>query len=208
MKVLGIVCSPRLHGNTEILVQAALDSAQKEGVATELVTLAGKSIAPCDSCYYCMKTGQCHIQDDMQDIYPRLLEADGIIFGTPVYFYSVCAQAKALIDRTYLFRLKRDLRNKVAGAVIVQAGSGAIGALNVLTSYFTIQKMIMVGRAIARGGPEKGVVKSHERGMAEADTLGKIVAGYLKTNKIPAIKEYYIEKLVKDHSWGDGSSQQ
>lgn len=125
---MGIICSPRLHGNTEILVQASLAKAQEAGAEVELVALAGKRISPCDSCGSCSETRQCHIKDDMQDIYAKLLDADGIIFGTPVYYWSVTAQAKALIDRTYVFRVNRDLRNKVVGVVVVQEVSGAVSA--------------------------------------------------------------------------------
>ena len=82
MKILGIVCGPRLRGNTEIILQESLDAAQEEGAEIELVTLAGKTIMPCDSCLSCDETKECRIKDDMQDIYIELLEADGIIFGT------------------------------------------------------------------------------------------------------------------------------
>jgi len=188
MKVLGIVCSPRLHGNTEILVQASLTKAQEEGAEIELVTLAGKTILPCDSCRTCSDTGKCHIKDHMQDIYPKLLEADGIIFGTPVYYWSVTAQAKALIDRTYVFRVKRNLRNKIVGVAVVQEASGAVAALNVFSSFFTIQKMIMVGRAIGFGR-EKGEVKNDKRGMAEAVWLGESIVKYIQSHEVPFIHE-------------------
>ena len=69
IKVLGICCSPRLHGNTEILVQESLAKAQGVGAEIELVRLAGKTIAPCDGCLSCRQTKVCRIKDDMQDIY-------------------------------------------------------------------------------------------------------------------------------------------
>ena len=188
MKVLGVVCSPRLHGNTEILVQASLAKAQEEGAEIELVTLARKAISPCDACASCIKTGKCHVRDDMQDIYSKLLEADGIIFGTPVYYWSVSAQAKALIDRTWVFRLKRNLRNKVVGVVVVQEVSGAVSALSVFTNFFTIQQMIMVGRAIGFG-TEKGEVRNDKRGMAEAEALGKTIVKYIQSHEIPFVQE-------------------
>ena len=78
MKILGIVCSPRIHGNTETLVQVALARASEEGAHTELVTLAEKIITPCDACCSCRTSGLCHIDDDMQAIYPKLLESDVI----------------------------------------------------------------------------------------------------------------------------------
>jgi multimeric flavodoxin WrbA len=188
MKVLGIVCSPRLHGNTEILVKAALVKAREEGAEIELATLAQKNISPCDACASCLKTGKCHIKDDMQDIYSKLLEADGIIFGSPVYYWSVSAQAKALIDRTWLFRVKRNLRNKVVGVVVAQEVSGAVSALTVFTNFFTIQKMIMVGRAIGFG-TEKGEVINDRRGMSEAEALGKTIVRYIHSHEIPFMEE-------------------
>ena len=185
MKVLGIVCSPRLHGNTEILVQASLAKAQEEGAETELVTLAGKTISPCDACYSCHKTGKCHIKDDMQDIYTKLVEADGIIFGSPVYYWTVTAQAKALMDRTFVFSPKHELRNKAAGAVVTRGRTGAMSALAALYSFAIGQRMIMLGRAVGSGGQEKGKVKQDERGMAEAESLGKTIVNYIKSREIP-----------------------
>ena len=185
MKVLGIVCSPRLHGNTEILVQASLAKAQEEGAETELVTLAGKTISPCDGCASCHETGECHINDDMQDIYPKLLEADGIIFGTPVYFWSLTAQAKALIDRTFIFSAERKLRNKVAGVVVTEGRAGGVSAVAVFNGFFLLQQMIMVGEAIGFGGPKEGAIKDDERGMARAEELGKSIVRYIQSGKIP-----------------------
>ncbi len=98
MKILGVVGSPRKGGNTEIMVEEALATAREAGAETELVLIAGKKIAGCDGCDTCRKTMACHIKDDMQTIYKQLEAADGIIFGTPVYFGSVPSQAKAIID--------------------------------------------------------------------------------------------------------------
>ena len=86
MKVIGIVCSPRKDGNTEILVKQALDSAREAGAQTKLFSVIGKNIAPCDACGSCHKTGVCHIQDDMQPLYQQLETADAIIFGSPSIF--------------------------------------------------------------------------------------------------------------------------
>ena len=101
MKVIGICCSPRKGANTEILVNESLKGSLESGAETELLTIAKKDIKPCDGCGLCIKKGECHIKDDMQNIYQKISEADGIIFGTPVYYYSMCAQAKIIIDRLY-----------------------------------------------------------------------------------------------------------
>ena len=120
MKILAISCSPRKQGNTELLLGEALQGAQDEGAEVELYSVSGKTIEPCDGCWTCTKTGECHIKDDMQELYKKLLEADGIIFGTPIYFYAMAAQAKTVMDRTMpLNRPERSLANKVGGVVVV-----------------------------------------------------------------------------------------
>ncbi len=189
MKVLGIVGSPRREGNTEIMVGEALASAKDSGAKVELVTIAGKNIAPCDGCRSCRTTRKCKLSDDMQGIYTKLLEADGIIFGSPVYFWNVTAQVKTLMDRTYVLLEGRRLRNKVAGAVVVARRSGAAHAFSTFQNFFSIHRMTSAGAAIGytsdeeisredRGGgaiayaDKKGEVRQDERGLAEAKMLG------------------------------------
>ena len=86
MKVIGIVGSTRRGGNTEILTEITLEVIRKEGIETELISLAGKRIAPCDGCRSCIETGKCHIEDDFDSIFAKMKEADGIILATPVYY--------------------------------------------------------------------------------------------------------------------------
>ena len=174
MKVIGIVCSPRISGNTEILVQEALNSAQDAGAETELIRLAKLKIAPCDACFSCQKTGECHIKDDMQQIYGKLLEADGIILGSPVYFWNVSAQAKILIDRCARFIENRELRNKVGGAIVVTGRAGGTTAFSTLATFINHNRMIFAGGAIGYAG-NRGAVRQDERGMAEAKALGRVV---------------------------------
>lgn len=182
MKVLGIVCSPRRRGNTEILVDAALTSAKECGAEVELITLAGMNIAPCDGCESCLTTKKCKLDDDMQGIYPKLLEADGFIFGTPVYFWGVTAQAKALIDRTYVLRSERRLKNKAAGVVIVTRRAGATQAFSAFRNFFNIQRMPSPGGAIAYAD-KKGDVRKDSEGIAEAKALGRAVVQTIKRYK-------------------------
>ncbi len=180
MKVLGIVCSPRKGGNTEILVKEALASAREAGAQTELVSVVGKNISPCDGCSSCRETNVCHIQDDMQSIYQQLETADAIIFGSPVYFGSVSAQAKAIMDRTFLFLGDRRLKGKVAAPVLAVRRVGAGQTRNLLYGYFMAQGMIPVRGAIGYGR-EKGDVKQGvgaTQGLSaleEARTVGKDV---------------------------------
>lgn len=192
MKVIGICCSPRNEGNTEILVREALGKAEELGAETELITVAGKNIMPCDGCQSCLNTGICHLKDDMQDIYPKLLEANGLIFGTPVYFWTVSGQAKVFIDRTHALREGRQLRNKIAGVIVVAGRNGTTDAFSVFQNFFTLQRMISTTGALTHGAEEnilpeqrgggaiayaggKGDVSNDERGIAESRALGEAI---------------------------------
>ncbi len=159
MKVIGIVCSPRKGGNTEILVTEALGAVRETGAETELILIADKSIAPCDGCGACSRSGVCRIQDDMQDIYRAFEGADGIILGTPSYFNNVSAQAKAVIDRTYVSLLHGKLRGKVAAALVATRRIGGGQILSLLYSYFAVQGMMIAGGGIGYGR-DKGDVRN------------------------------------------------
>ncbi len=103
MKILGIVGSPRKEGNTSNLVQEALKPFKEQGAITDLLYLGDHEIKGCHGCEGCQKTYKCVIEDDMQKIYPLILEADALILGSPTYFYSVTSDMKAFIDRCYCF---------------------------------------------------------------------------------------------------------
>lgn len=178
MKILGISCSPHRGGNTETLLKASLDQAQADGAEVELVSLSGKDIRFCDGCYVCRRTGQCQINDDMQELYNKMAEADGILIGTPVYFWNVSGQAKTLIDRTFAFSPQRNLRNKAAGAVISQGQYGSTGAAATLDSFFIGHRMIIIGHAIGNGN-----VSADRGSTASAAGLGKAMVKYLTTGK-------------------------
>jgi multimeric flavodoxin WrbA len=123
MKILGIACSPRKQGNTVALLEEVLKGSKEEGADTELYRVSDRNIAPCRGCRVCWETGECPIEDDMKDLGNRMVEADGIVFGTPIYFYNMTAQAKAIVDRTIaLNHPDRSLANKV-GSVVAVAGS-------------------------------------------------------------------------------------
>ncbi len=79
--VIGVSCSPRKNGNTDILVQQVLESAAEDGGAVEFLRISDMKISPCDACWSCAEAGECHIADNMQDVYPKLLHADGIVIG-------------------------------------------------------------------------------------------------------------------------------
>jgi multimeric flavodoxin WrbA len=180
MRILGICCSPRKGGNTEILLREALESAHEAGCETELILVAGKKIGPCDGCGTCFETGMCKIKDDMQHIYEEMEKADGIILGTPVYFTNVSAQAKAVIDRTYVFLWNRKLRGKVAAALVATRRLGVGQVLSLLYSFFNVHRMVIAGGG-AGYGAEKGEVRQGVgispgiTALGEAKSVGKSV---------------------------------
>ncbi len=185
MKVLGIVCSPRKGGNTEILVREALEAVREAGGETELILVADMNIAPCDGCGACDEDGTCRIEDDMQTVYQQLELADGLIFGTPVYFLNVSAQAKAVMDRTYAFLRGGKLRGKVAAAIVAARRVGAGQVLGLLYPYFTVQRMVIAGGGIGYGR-EKGEVRQGVGGspslsaVEEARAVGRNVVRMVK----------------------------
>ena len=100
-KVLILSGSPRKVGNSDILCDEFLRGAQDAGHKAEKIRVAEKKVAPCSGCYYCSTHGgACVHKDDMADILQKMIDADVIVLASPVYFYSISAQLKAVIDRT------------------------------------------------------------------------------------------------------------
>jgi len=193
MKILGLSFSPREHGNTELLLEKVFAGAGLLGAETELFRVADKKIAPCDGCGSCFKTGECHIQDDMQELYTKMLEADGIVFGTPVYFYNMTAQGKAAIDRTIaLGHAGRSLANKVGGIVVVGGSLGLLDAVKDLY-FFMVTRQMLPASFIAAYGSNKGDVEKLEKCMKAAMDLGMQIV------KIAEKKFTYPEEFRASH---------
>jgi len=153
------------------LLTQALEGARSEGAQTEPFTVSGKDIKPCDSCRACNKTGECTIKDDMQQLYVKFLEADGIIFGTPVYFYGMTAQAKAIIDRTIsMGRPEKSMANKVGGVIVTAGSMGIVDALKDLYFYMVTRQMVPANYVAAY---PRGDLKQMEKCMKASYDLGR-----------------------------------
>jgi len=184
MKVVGFNGSPRKGGNTSILIQKVFDELEKEGIRTELVQLSEKELRGCIACEQCIKNKdqRCGVKKDAANEYiVKMLEADGIILGSPVYFNDVTSEMKALIDRAgYVSRANgRMLKRKVGAAVAAVRRSGAVHTLDSINHFFLSGEMIIAGRAIGVGR-EKGEVEKDEEGMQLVKTLGQRMAWLLK----------------------------
>lgn len=146
MIVLGLQGSPRIKGNTAMLLDAFLREAERAGARTVSLDVARKKISPCLECGTCEKRGFCPIDDDMQEVYPLLRHADIIVAATPVFFYGVTAQLKALIDRTqalwsrrYVLGLRdpgRKWRQGVSLAVGATKGKNLFEGIDLTMKYF------------------------------------------------------------------------
>lgn len=100
-KVLILSGSPRKGGNSDILCDEFARGAKEAGNAVEKIRVCEKKISPCLGCYFCKKHGgRCALNDDMTEILQKIIDCDVLVLSSPVYFYSICAQLKAVIDRT------------------------------------------------------------------------------------------------------------
>jgi len=154
VKIVGIAGSPR-RGNTELIVKEALKAAEKIGnVETEFITLVGKKIQACKADYKCVTDATFDLlcptipDDDVNDILKKLIQADGILIGSPVYWGGVTAQIKALFDRSMAAEsLNKAFRNKVGGAltVAIERNGGQETTIQSIHCWMLIHDMIVVG---------------------------------------------------------------
>ena len=183
MKALGIVGSPRKGGNSEILTAHCLKAVAEEGLDTELVSLAGLSIAGCNDCKYCFKHDGCSIEDDIQPVYDKMVAADALIVSSPVYFGSASALVKGLLERAGFMSFRgKSFRGKVGGPLVVARRAVKNFTFVELLHWFHIMGIINPGGTYwnVAIGWEKGEVEKDEEGMRTAWNFGKNVADVVK----------------------------
>ncbi|PKM78379.1 MAG: flavodoxin family protein [Firmicutes bacterium HGW-Firmicutes-15] len=187
MKVVGINGSARKDGNTAILIRRVFAELEKEGIETELIQLAGKKIRGCTACQKCRDNQDklCSVKNDsFNKCFEKILEADGIILGSPTYFADLTPEMKALIDRAgYVARANGDLlKRKVGAAVSAVRRAGAIHTLDSINHLFLISQMIVPGSIYWNLGigREKGEVEADIEGMQTMQVLGENMAWLLK----------------------------
>src|SRR4030043_373283 len=187
MKVLGIMGSPRRQSNTETLLDKALEGAREAGAEVEKVLVSKLKISPCLEIYACRKDGNCAIKDDMQALYEKLLEADHVIFASPMFFYGVTSQAKAVIDRCQALWVRRhvlgmgkeDKRERRGMFISVGATRGAKlfdGAVLTVKDFFDAIGVKYSGDLLVRGIDNKGQITEHPTALQDAFRLGHQLA--------------------------------
>ncbi|MDH4211784.1 MAG: flavodoxin family protein [candidate division WOR-3 bacterium] len=185
--ILGIVGSPRINGNTDFLVTSILDAAAEEGCRVEKINLNKSRINPCQACDHCKTHVRCIQKDDMQMLNRKLRKADGIVLGTPAYFWQETAQTKIFIDRLYAFYdkdFKLRIRGKKRGAVVFiwgESGRSAARTLKPVVKYLEkiltrVLKADLVGRIVAGGIPESCDASASIKLIRNAEAIGKKMA--------------------------------
>ena len=187
MKVLAINGSARKDGNTAIMIRRVLEELEKEGIETELIQFSGKTIHGCKACKKCFqnKNNRCVFdKDDFNDCLEKMIEADGIILGSPTYFTDVTAEMKRLIDRAGFvsFANGRFFRRKTGAAVVAVRRAGSIHVFDTINHFFFISEMMVPGsRYWNMGiGMEKGDVEKDKEGLETMEVLGVNMAWMMK----------------------------
>lgn len=186
MKVIAFNGSAREDGNTAILIKYVLGELEKEGIETEVVSLAGKEIHGCRACYRCFQNRDkhCAVNDDvLNECIDKMLEADGIILGSPTYFANVSTEMKALIDRAGLVAIANGhmFKRKLGAAVVAVRRAGSIHVFNSINHFFLINQMIIPGSSYWNlgMGHSAGDVEKDEEGILTMKTLGQNMAWLL-----------------------------
>ena len=187
MKVLGINGSPREEGNTAILIRTIFRELHEQGIDTELIQFSNVTIKGCMACGGCMihQNKRCVItNDDFNNCFDKMVAADGIILGSPVYSADVTSQIKALIDRAsmVLAANKGLLKYKVGAAVVAARRGGAMSAVNTLHHFLHSKEMFLVGSTYWNMvyGRAIGEVEQDQEGMANMKNIGQNMAWILK----------------------------
>ena len=176
--ILIISGSPRRNSNTDLLCGILKSEIETMGEKAVVIRIYDYDIRPCRSCRLCVEKGACVIQDDMQRIYPLLLQASGIIIVSPVYFNSVPSQLKAFIDRTWCLRGK--LKDKIGGVVVVGRRYGHFGAIFTLVSFLLKHEMILGMRGVTVFGFKKCEAKNDTDGLNDTRKLARRVVELIR----------------------------
>ncbi len=187
MKILGIMGSPRVGSNSDILLDQALSGAVSAGAEVEKIILDRKKISGCKDCKKCNETGICAIKDDMQEIHGKILDADVIIHSVPVYFWSMTSQMKAYLDRwCALFdadwRWQKayypKMKGKRIGLITVCGDTNVKTADPIVHSFKStvdMTKMTWLG-AVMASASEKAEISGNEDIKKQAFELGRTSA--------------------------------
>lgn len=187
MKVIGINGSSRKDGNTAIIIRTIFEELNKRGIETELIQLADVDIEPCRACFACK--GNCVFRKDgFSDVFSKMVRADGIILGSPVYSADVSSRMKALLDRGGVVAAVNPgiLKHKLGVAVAAVRRAGGMTAVDTMNHFFLNKEMIVIGSTYWNMvyGREIGDVLKDDEGIANMRNLGQNMALILSKLKL------------------------
>jgi multimeric flavodoxin WrbA len=186
--VLAFKCSPRAGGNSDILVDEAAAGAREAGHEVSVLTLRELEYSGCLNCGGCVKTGKCHVPDDMRRIFAEIDRAEHILFGSPMFFMDVTWKAKAMIDRCQVYWARKFVLKTGSGRA---TPGGNLAALLVggtqFKTLFDAPRLVLGSWAATldvklrlaltlRGIDEKGAVLKHPDSLARAREIGLGIA--------------------------------
>ena len=180
-RILGLIGSPRKNGNTHILVSRLLEGAQSEGADVDTVFLVDLNIRDCDGCHACWQGKSCNKNDDMIGLYPRIIDSDILVFGTPVYWYGPTALMKAFIDRLVYFNCpeNRPLIRGKSAVIVVPYEEESTETAKPIVEFFekclAYLEMKLTGKIIVPGVGEKGAVLKKPERLTESYKLGQLL---------------------------------
>jgi len=187
MKVIAFNGSSRKDGNTATMIRWVFGELEKEGIETELYQMKGKKINGCIACFKCMqnRNQRCSVENDvLNECIEKMVEADGMILASPVYFADVTPQIKSLIDRSGMVGIANGgmFRRKVGASVVAARRGGAIHTFDSLNHFFFISQMIVPGSSYWNMGfgLQPGDVEKDEEAKGTMVTLGQNMAWLLK----------------------------
>lgn len=187
MKVIAINGSPRKGGNTETMLRKVLEPIAEAGIGTELIQIGGKQIRGCIACYQCRKNKNSRCANDtdiVNEIIAKMIEADGIILGSPTYFADMTSEMKALIDRAGFVARANDhlFSRKIGAAVAVHRRGGATNVMEAINRMFFISRMIVPGSTYWNFGVgmQPGEVEQDKEALENMQDLGTTIAWLIK----------------------------
>ena len=176
MKVLIINGSPRIDGNTTIAINELVKTFDNENIETEVVQIGNKDIRGCIACYKCYETGKCVFNDLVNEVAPKLQEADGLIIASPVYYAQANGTLVSFIQRLF-FSTSRTINKtmKVGASVAICRRGGASATFDELNKYFTISNMPVTSSQYWNSvhGREIGEAEKDLEGLQTMRTLAK-----------------------------------
>jgi multimeric flavodoxin WrbA len=171
-----------MGGNTDVLLTEVGRGVRDAGGVFEIIPLKDGAIRECNGCHVCWTGKPCAKKDAMNELYPKIAASQGLVFGTPVYWYGPTALMKAFVDRFVYFNCNRNrpmIRGKAAALVIPYEEDSLDTAAPVIDFFvrsLSYMQMSLVGQVIAPGVTQRGEVKHKPALMMEAYTLGRRLA--------------------------------